>query len=186
MINLRKISPMVRSIGTVGAVAGLVGAVTFANLTSNVVALDPNTLTSATAHLQISNDGGSTYSDTSVAGITANLVPGVPSAPYAFKLKNTGDIPLNVSAHIPTDFTGSLVSPNDVTLTLNCGTGDVSFTLAAWAGGSAAVNTGALAAGGAEFTCTEVVTLSGSYAGSGGQTVTPFKVEFTGTQVVES
>jgi len=39
MLKLRHINPMVRAIGTMGAVAALVGGVTFAQQTSNTVML---------------------------------------------------------------------------------------------------------------------------------------------------
>ena len=53
MLSLRNINPMVRSIGTMGAVVALVGGVTFANLQSNAVALSPNNISTGTASIQI-------------------------------------------------------------------------------------------------------------------------------------
>lgn len=180
MGKLSKFGPIARSIAVIGATAGLVTGVTFAALTSNTVALSPNTLSSASAHLQIgSNSQG--YSDTSVTGMTASLKPGVPSDPFTFYLKNTGEVDLDVSAHIPGDFTGSAIPATDVTLTLNCGGGDVSYTLAQWNAGTGVIPPTVVANGGV-LTCTETATLSASYTGSGGQTVTPFNVEFTGTE----
>jgi len=44
MLHLRNINPMVRAVGVMGAVSALVGGITFAQLTSNTVALSPNTL----------------------------------------------------------------------------------------------------------------------------------------------
>jgi hypothetical protein len=44
MVSIRSINPMVRAVGTMGAVAAVVGGITFAALTSNTVALSPNTL----------------------------------------------------------------------------------------------------------------------------------------------
>ena len=180
MVNIRKTSPMFRAIGTMGVVAGLVGAVTFANLNTNTVALDPNTLASATAHLQIGSNTQA-FSDTSVTGMTANLVPGVPSAPFTFYIKNTGQANMNVSAHVNTDFTLSDVSPSDVNLSIECGNGSVAFTLDAWAAGSAAIPGNPLTSG-STWTCTETATLSGSYSGQGGQSLTPFRLEFVGNQ----
>jgi len=44
MLNLRTMNPMVRAVGTMGAVSVLVGGITFASLTSNMVALTPSNL----------------------------------------------------------------------------------------------------------------------------------------------
>jgi len=184
MGRLSKFSPIARAIAVIGATAGLVTGVTFAALTSNTVALAPNTLSSASAHLQIGSVT-EVFNDTSVAGMTASLRPGVASDPFTFYLRNTGEVDLDVSAHIPGDFGGSTIPATDVTLTLNCGGGDVSYTIAQWNAGTAVVP-GPVAADGGVLTCTETATLSASYSGQGGQTVTPFNVEFTGTEVTES
>ena|SRR5579871_3882659 len=179
MINIRKMSPMVRSIGTMGVVAGLVGAVTFANLQSNVVALDPNTLDSATASLEIGSNAEA-FTHTSVTGINATLVPGIPQS-FTFYLKNDGQSDMNVTASVPTNVSGSPVPASDISLSFDCGSGPVTFTLAAWSGGSAAIPGNPLTAGNT-WTCSETATLSSSYSGSGGQAVTPFRVEFVGNQ----
>lgn len=180
MLSIRKINPMARSIGTMGAVAALVGGITFANLNTNTVALSPNTLTSATASLQVGSNAEA-FNDVSVAGMTSTLVPGVPSTPFTFYLKNNGQSDMNITAHVPTNFTGSVVAPSDVTLSLDCGGGPVAFTLDAWAAGSAAIPGNPLTAGNT-WTCTETATLAASYGGSGGQAVTPFDVQFVGNQ----
>ncbi|MDB5182614.1 MAG: hypothetical protein JWO47_398 [Candidatus Saccharibacteria bacterium] len=184
MGRLSKFSPIARAVGVMGVTAGLVTGITFAALTSNTVALSPNTLSSATAHLQIGSVS-EVYNDNSVTGMTATLKPGVPSSPFTFYLKNTGQSDLNVSAHVPGDFSGSAISASDITLTINCGGGDVSYTLAQWNGGSAAISANALTAG-SVFTCSETATLSSSATGQGGKTVSPFSVEFTGTEVTQS
>ncbi|GEM_PF-1622949 len=53
MLNLRNINPMVRAVGTMGAVAALTTGITFAQLTSNTVALSSNTLSTGSANLEI-------------------------------------------------------------------------------------------------------------------------------------
>lgn len=187
MLNIRRVSPMVRSIGTMGVVMGLVGAVTFANLTSNVVALDPVTLDSATAHLKIGLTNGSGCTDGtdgpqagfSRTGATA-LVPGVASTPFTFCLKNTGGVALNLTTEIPqAAFVDSVINPNLVTLAMTCDNpGSSSGTLDQYTGGTPL---GTLAPG-ADTNCTATVTLSSSYSGSGGESVNPFAINFVGTQ----
>jgi len=180
MISIRKINPMARAIGTMGAVAALVGGITFAALQSNTVALSSNTLSSATAALQIGSNSES-YSDTAVAGMTATLVPGVPSSPFTFYLKNNGQSDMNITAHVPTDVSSSTIPASDITLSLDCGGGPVSFTLDAWHAGSAAIPGNPLTASNT-WTCTETATLASSYSGGGGESVTPFDVQFVGNQ----
>ena len=182
MVSLHKINPMIRAVGTMGAVAAIVGGVTFANLQSNTVALSPNTLSSASASLAIG--AGTTCPEgntTSTTGLNATLVPGQTSAPFAFCLDNTGAIPLHITAQIPTDFTVSPIPPTAVTLALSCPTiGNLSGTLdqysspVAFPGSALAVNT--------PENCTATATLSASYSGSGNQTVTPFDINFVGNQ----
>ena len=179
MLSLSKINPLARAIGTMGAIAGLVGAVTFANLQSNTVALSPNTLTSATANLQIGNNAEA-FNNTSVSGITATLTPGTPSS-FTFYLKNNGQSNMNITAHVPTDFSTSPIPASDITLSFDCGSGPVTFTLDAWAAGSAAIPGNPLGAG-STWTCSETATLASSYGGPGGQAVTPFDVDFVGNQ----
>jgi hypothetical protein len=53
MLHLHNINPMVRAVGTMGAVSALVGGITFAQLTSNTVALSANTLSTGSANLEI-------------------------------------------------------------------------------------------------------------------------------------
>jgi hypothetical protein len=180
MQRIRRINPLLRAIGIIGVVAGLTTAITFAALTSNTVALSPNTLASATANLQIGSNTEA-FSNTSVAGMTATLVPGTTSAPFTFFLKNNGQSDMNVTAHIPTVFNASAIPPSDVTLSFDCGSGPVAFTLDAWAAGSAAIPGNPLTAGNT-WTCTETATLASSYSGAGGQTVQSFDVQFVGNQ----
>jgi hypothetical protein len=101
MFKLRKISPMVRSIGTMGAVAAIVGGVTFAQLQSSPVTLTSNTITTS-ANLKISSDGGHTWG-ASATGFTFNgMVPGgQPSDSHTFYIKNVGPTPVELSMSIP-------------------------------------------------------------------------------------
>ena len=183
MISLRNINPMVRAVGTMGAVAALVGGITFASLTSNTVALSPNTLTSATAHLLIGDDNGSsceTAGTANVPGFTdVKMVPGVASNPLAFCLKNDGDVPLDITTAIPqAALVGSPISPADVTLDMTCDNGGSSHgTLNQYTGGTPLGNLGT----GDSTDCTATVTLAPSFSGPG-TTVNSFDIQFVGTQ----
>jgi hypothetical protein len=176
-----KINPLVRAVGTVGAVAALVGGITFAAQTSNTVKLTANTLTAATATLALA--GGTCPSTGSVTGTTAtgmtfnNLAPGVESSPaFTFCLSNTGSVALDVTMTSPTDLSASTITPSDVTLNITCGSTTTHTTLDNLSTG-AVVDTG-LAAG-ANAQCSATATLSNSFSGNGGN-VTPFELDFAG------
>lgn len=184
MLGIRNINPMARAIGTMGAIAALVGGVTYASLQSNTVALNPNTLTAASGTLQIGSNS-EPFTSGSVTGMTATLTPGVASDPFTFYLKNTGDVPLNITANVPTTLGNSDVPADQVNLTFNCGSGDVTFSLAAWAAGSATIP-GSPLGNGQTWTCTETATLNGSYSDNSGKSVKAFKVNFVGNQVANN
>lgn len=179
MFGLRKINPMVRAIGTMGAIVAVAGGVTFATLNTNTVALTSNQLVSATAALQIGSNSQA-FSNNSVDGINATLTPGVLSS-FTFYLKNNGQAAMNITANVPTDVSNSNIPASDITLAFDCGNGPVSYTLDQWAAGSAVIPGGALGPG-ATWTCSETATLSSSYSGQGGETVKTFKVNFVGNQ----
>jgi hypothetical protein len=185
MVSIRSINPMVRAVGTMGAVAAVVGGITFAALTSNTVALSPNTLGSATAALEIGAGNGAncgTSNDTKVPGFAdAKLTPGVASAPVEFCLKNTGDVPLNLTTAIPQAvFVDSPISPSDVTLDITCANGGHAHgTLSEFTGGTPL---GLLGTGVNNSTdCQATAELSSSFSGTG-KTVNSFDIEFVGTQ----
>jgi hypothetical protein len=182
MVSIRSINPMVRAVGTMGAVAAVVGGITFAALTSNTVALSPNTLGSATAALAIGAGNGSCANSGTgnVAGFTdAKLTPGVVSDPVEFCLKNTGDVPLDLTTAIPqVAFVDSPISPSDVTLDITCSnTGHAHGTLNQFTGGTPL---GSLNAG-ASTDCQATAELSSSFSGTG-KTVNSFDIQFVGTQ----
>ena len=182
-MKLSKISPIVRAVAVIGATAGLVTGVTFAALQSNTVALSPNTLSSASALLSIGSGTSCPQGNTSATpGFTnVKLVPGVTSAPVAFCLDNTGDIPLNITAQVPDSFSGSQVPADQVTLTLSCPTlGNLSGTLNNYFN---PVYFPGLALGtGPTENCNATVKLDANYTNSG-QTVNQFDIKFFGTQV---
>ncbi|HUB94124.1 MAG TPA: hypothetical protein VMB52_06500 [Verrucomicrobiae bacterium] len=183
MVNLRNINPMVRAVGTMGAVAAVVGGVTFASLTSNTVALSPNTMTTATASLAIGAADTCPTGDTSTTtGFTSAtpLVPGGSPVTVDFCLDNKSNVPLLVTASIPTLPTGTAAS--DTTLSISCTTeGDLTAntqTLNSFAATPFAV---ALPAN-AQDTCTASASLSTGYSGTGGETIPAFDIDFIGNQ----
>ncbi len=96
--KLRKISPMVRAIGTMGAVAAVVGGITFAQLTSNTVALYGNELDATTHVLQISNGGA--FGDNASGFSNSSLVLGKEGPKQAFYLQNLANVSLSICAQI--------------------------------------------------------------------------------------
>lgn len=182
MVNIRKMSPMVRSIGTMGVVAGLVGAVTFANLTSNAVAFGPNDVQTATASLAIETTGCSSESTgTLIPGFSVTgLVPGGAGSSINFCLANTGDVPMAITGSIPQNLTASVAALH-TNLSINCpGLGTLSANLNSWGPGTF---TNPLAAGNTT-NCTATVLLDSGYTGSGGESIPTFGVYFNGTQVI--
>jgi hypothetical protein len=121
MLRLRKINPMVRAIGTMGAVAAVAGGFTFAQLTSNTVALSGDSVDSGTAALQISTDN-ITYGDTATGFTFTGLTPGVTASPnQTFYVKNTGttDLVLNAAISALPTWSGT-VNNSLVRLNVSC------------------------------------------------------------------
>jgi hypothetical protein len=186
MVQLRKINPMVRAVGTMGAVAAVAGGITFAALTSNSVALSANTLSSATAHLLIGNTKGDNCANagtTAVQGMDVKLKPGVKSDDFNFCLKNDGDVPLDLTASVvQADLVDSAIPAGDVTLDIACGDAQgASDTLNKYTGDDMI---GTVAAGDS-VDCTANATLASDYNGSG-TSVKPFTINFVGTQSDET
>ncbi|HSX47308.1 MAG TPA: hypothetical protein VLF63_00895 [Patescibacteria group bacterium] len=188
MLNIRNINPMARAIGTMGAVAALVGGVTFAALTSNTVALGPNDVTTGTAHLQIAADTGTcaneTFSDGPVAGFgtVSGLTSSSTSPTVNFCLKNTGDVALNIEGLIDSN-TATVTAGGYLNLNVSCNTiGTKADVLNTWYAVGEQFTSSSLAAGAID-TCTASLNLLNTYPGSGGETVPTFNVEFVGHQV---
>jgi hypothetical protein len=173
---------MARAIGTMGVVAGLVGAVTFANLTSNTVALTPNTLSTANAALAIGADTDACPegNTTSTPGLNGKLIPGGAPVTKNFCLDNTGDVPLNITATIPDDLSGSSAAAK-TTLTITCtNIGTVSGTLSGDFVTPKAFSTNPLATN-TPVNCTASASLDQSF-GSNNATIPSFTINFQGTQ----
>ena len=165
-----------------GVVAGLVGAVTFANLTSNAVAFGPNDIQTGTASLAIEQTGCSTESvDTLIDGFNVTgLVPGGANSTLNFCLANTGDVPMAITGSIPQDLSASVAALH-TNLSINCpGLGTLAANLNSWGPGTF---TNPLAAGDS-VSCTATVALDTGYTGSGGESIPTFGVYFNGTQVI--
>lgn len=184
MLSLRKINPMARAVGTMGIVATMVGAVTFANLTSNVVALDPNNIDVASASLVIDNNGScADNSPTTVTGLqSTNLAPGG-SVTKNFCIRNTGEVPLAIGGTVAEAVAGTLAlstAAQATTLTIQCGTdGPVSGALnTSWT----TVFPTALAPATTEL-CTATAALSSGFGGSGGDVIPQFAIKFSGTSL---
>jgi hypothetical protein len=99
MLRINHINPVLRATGVIGVVAAMVTGVTFAALNSQAT-LTSNTVSTATVGLEV----GKTVADlgTTAPGFDVNgLVPGT-GVDQDFYLRNTGDTPLDISAHVPT------------------------------------------------------------------------------------
>jgi len=106
MLSIHKINPMFRAVGTVGAVAALVGGIT-----SNDVTLTANTINSATASLKVFD--GSTYTTTSTGFTVTNLVPGT-GVTNPFFLENDGGVALNLSVKSTIPTLAGFINNNDL------------------------------------------------------------------------
>lgn len=190
MISIRNINPMVRAIGTMGAIAAVVGGVTFAQInTTSAVTLSDNTLTAATASLAIGpSHNCSTGATTSVPGMNfTNLQPGVESAAFPFCLENIGNVPLNITATVPNVFGNSTINPNDVLLHFTCGVGGAttgsinqSVSVGTLTGGQA-FGTVALNNNTNNVLSCDVTAKITASSEQSGATLTPFDINFTGT-----
>lgn len=98
-----KVNPLARAVLVVGAVAAVVSGVTFAALDSSSASLTGNTVSSATADLQVSTNG-TTYGATRAGFDFEDVVPGgdpAPTAGHAFWLRNTGTFDLALTLNVP-------------------------------------------------------------------------------------
>jgi hypothetical protein len=118
------------------AVALVVSGVTFAILQSQNVKLTGNTIETATANIQISQDGG-TYGSALTGFSFSNIVPGGQAMPlegYSFHLKNSGGTPLALRMSVtssPVNTGGIDLSKVNVLLTAAGSASPQSFPLSA-------------------------------------------------------
>jgi len=129
MLNIRRVSPLVRAVGTMGAVVALAGGVTFA-LTNptNTVSLTSDNITTSGLALTIGPSAGTCTDEptgASTAGITiTGLEPGQTSAATDFCLGNSTSAAFPVFMYL--DSTSALTTTNTallsaVKLNVTCG-----------------------------------------------------------------
>lgn len=197
MLSIRNINPMVRAIGTMGAVAALVGGITFAQIPSNTVTLQNNTLVDATASLGIGltqNCTDETLGPVDGMDFT-NLQPTVTSPNFDFCLDNTGGAstgaPMYITMSVPSGaFTGSTINANDITLGVSCGVGGSYTGVVSYSGSLGGLSTTPVQlsttplsnASNNVWSCEANVTPDSSVTTSGGS-ITPFSIDFAGTTV---
>jgi len=195
-MNLRKYSPVLRAVGIIGVVAGLVTAVTFAALQSQAT-LTSNTIASATAQLAVSSTSGcsavtGTFGQTETGFAFTGLVPGgTDSGAKTFCLQNTGTDNMSVNVKIPVFPTWTVTPPG----TVDNSQVNLAFTCTG-AGGTFAVtdnvndiglNTANLSGGtlnaGTTDTCTVTASMTSSAFTGESASSTTFDLTFTGTGV---
>jgi hypothetical protein len=170
-----------RAIAVIGATGALIAGVTYAKLTSNTVLLASNTLASASAGLAIGagTDCSNNSNQTTPGFASVKLVPGVASSPVAFCLKNTGDVPMDMTVQNLSPFAGSLAA-SEVTLNVVCPSiGTITKTLDNFTSAQAF---SAKLASGATDNCSATATLVSSHSGVGGESINSFGLTFVGNQ----
>ena len=100
MLSLRKINPMLRATGVIGAVAALVTGITFAAL-SNQATLADTTVNTANAGLNIWDSTSSTYGPTAPGFTITGLIPGTGITDNVY-LQNSGGVSEAITATVPT------------------------------------------------------------------------------------
>ena len=182
----KKSIAITRAVGIVGATTALITGFTFASLTASPVTLSNNTISTATAGLEV-QVVDSNFATTQQGFTITNLIPGAPSAPFFFNLRTTGAVPLAITAHVPatptysgfvsggfsgvhvkiTQFDNSGIVYADTTLA-DLLAGDVSFT-------------GAPLAGTSQIQLKAVVTVANASVTGSSASVNSFNIVLTGT-----
>ncbi|HTE57465.1 MAG TPA: hypothetical protein VK694_01885 [Verrucomicrobiae bacterium] len=98
-MKLLKLNPVVRAIGVMGAVAVLVGGVTFAAL-ADAATLTGNTIATESANADLLLYDGDSFEPTAPGFDLAELKPGEESDKFNFYFKNNGNVDLDVTARI--------------------------------------------------------------------------------------
>lgn len=149
----RRMKAALRAAGITLAVVIMVSGVTFAALQSQQNVLAGNTITTATASLQLSTDG-TTFGNSREGFAFANIIPGGPAMPvagHAFYLKNSGGTPLTLKLAVtttPSNLDGvDLAKVNILLTTVGSGTGQQSFNLQSLVGDGVAITGNNLPAG---------------------------------------
>lgn len=194
MLSFRNINPLVRSIGTVGAVAALVGGVTFASGTggTNVVSLTGDDITTTGSWLTVATPQNADTSPTCVGATPSTtgeitglnftgLDVGATSDPYYFCIGNEHTSPFPVNIGVSTEPVGTIPT-SDVTLNVACGAGDTktaaSSTMDQMSVASPIIIDNSLASGSMDL-CSITATINPDYNGPGGDVGT-FKLDLQG------
>lgn len=196
MLKSISISPVVRAVFVIGAVAALVTSVTFATL-QDTATLTDNTIASATPDLNIANFEEEVCGDfdvTAVGFAFTGAIPGgdpVPDPANKFCLENAGEVDFNVYASIPTEPTEQNVDLSLVDVILSCADTNGTFAVTESIADLAAAHpNGVLMAGGSfvageEAVCDAQVQMHpGAVSGDSG-TVNQFDLEFRGVNALE-
>lgn len=115
MKRSNKFKSLKRAVVAATAVVAVAGGGAFAVLQSQQNTLTGNTISTATANLQLSKDGR-TYGSTQTGFDFIDIIPGgsaVPEAGHAFYLKNAGSTPLSLKLKV----NSIPINPNNVDLT---------------------------------------------------------------------
>jgi hypothetical protein len=188
MRNLRKYNPILRAVGVIGVVAGLVTAVTFAvsgGLTTTA-SLTNNSISSATASLLVLHGSGTPISNTDTGFAFSNIVPGGPaSGPDTFTLKNAGSVDLGVTVYATSSTVTGTLDNSKVHFCFTRVTGGPSTSCFTYASMLANFNTlpgGTITTGSGNIEYTVSVNMdSGAVTGSSAS-IGNFDMVFTGTQ----
>ncbi len=101
MGRLSKFSPIARAVAIIGVTAGMVTGVTFAALSSTATLTD-NSIASVSAGLQIYDAPSGVYATSGKGFTITDLIPGTPTTPQVFYLKNTSTANEKVTIAVPT------------------------------------------------------------------------------------
>jgi hypothetical protein len=122
--RIHNISPLARAILVIGTVAALVTSMTLAATSQATLTGNNITMAAATADLKLWD--GDSFESTAPGFSFTDLEPGEPSEPFKFYFLNDGNVPMDITASIPTlpDFTGLPFDAGDITLTFDGACGD--------------------------------------------------------------
>lgn len=182
MVNIRKINPVMRAAGVIGAVSVLAVSVTFAALTSNSVVLADSKFSTQSASLQIWD--GDSY-DVAAPGFAANeLALSTPSSESTFWLKNNGTAALTVSGLGSLGSYSGFVDFGQVNVhirNITAGGTEYDYSFAQLLDGTPDALPGNPLAPGAENQYGVTVTINPSAVSGSSASVTGFDWTFTGT-----
>lgn len=129
--KLKKLSPIARAVGVMGATTALVTGVTFAAL-QNTATLTGNTINSSIDGLLVDSDGNGSFGTTDQGFAFTSVAPGGESDSKTFKLKNTTDTVMDVNVQVTGESAlPAGVDPSDITFVFDTGNG--SPVMATWA-----------------------------------------------------